>query len=131
VSLQTGVTEGRFKEVTMIKMFNAFSMSLTGYGGSDTTSRGSIAYVVVQFEDLNGNTGEDGNLLFYVYTDSAEDYKLKVAPDNIALAGQIHNLKFVGPKNNWQFQWYQLEDSRVIWAAVPGYSPGQTTPYKF
>jgi len=131
VSLQTGVTEGRFKEVTMIKMFNAFSMSLTGYGGSDTTSRGSIAYVVVQFEDLNGNTGEDGNLLFYVYTDSAEDYKLKVAPDNIALAGQIHNLKFVGPKNNWQFQFYQEENSKIAWIAVPGYSPGQTTPYKF
>ena len=100
------MTEGRFKEVTMIKMFNSFSMDLNK-GGSDTKTRGSSAYAVVQFEDLNGNTGEDGNLLFYVYTDSAEDYKLKVAPDNIALAGQIHNLKFVGPKNNWQFQFYQ------------------------
>jgi hypothetical protein len=107
VSLQTGVTEGRFKEVTMIKMMNSFSMTLTGYGGSDVKTRGSIAYVVLEFEGLNGNTGEDGNLLFYVYFDSAEDYKLKVAPDNAALAGQIHNLKFVGPKNNWQFQWYQ------------------------
>jgi hypothetical protein len=63
VSLQTGVTEGRFKEVTMIKMFNSFSMTLTNQG-SDTTSRGSGAYAVVQFEDLNGNTGEDGSILF-------------------------------------------------------------------
>ena len=114
----------------MIKMFNSFSMTLTNQG-SDTTSRGSAAFAVVEFEDLNGNTGEDGSILFYIYFYSADGYKLKIAPDDTAKAGQIHNLKFVGPKNNWQFQYYQQQDTRIVWVAVPGYSPGQTTPYKF
>jgi hypothetical protein len=42
---------------------------------------------VLEFEDLAGNTGEDGNILFLIYVDSDDAYRLKIAPENVAKVG--------------------------------------------
>ena len=81
----------------MVKMYNAYSLQVNKPTGSDRAGRNTNIYAVVQFEDLNGNTGEDGNLLFVVDNDSGI---LRIAVENMALQDQIHNLKFPGPRNH-------------------------------
>ena len=66
-----GQTDGRFKEVTMVKMKSSWSFGLSR-GILDTKDRFEenrtyqFAYVILSFENLQGNTVEDGNFLFMV-----------------------------------------------------------------
>jgi hypothetical protein len=77
-------------------MYNAYSLQVNK-GESDRKFRHKNTYALVQFEDLNGNTGEDGNVLFLVDNNSG---RLQIAVTNIALQDQINTLKFPGPRNH-------------------------------
>ena len=78
----------------MLKHFQSWTWGLN-QGGSDVKDRATAVHAVIQFEDLAGNTGPDGNVLTIIYK----------AGDAILINNKVFNLKIPAPRGIWQFQW--------------------------
>ena len=81
----------------MVKLYQSWTYEKNEAASSDKDNRGDFLYVILQFENLAGVTGPDGNVLFTVYRGTAPA---------LLIDNKVLNLKIPAPRGIYQFLWF-------------------------